>query len=137
MPRQIKLLGTIAIEEDGRSSRIMNSARGIALVAYLIYSSDVQSREQVADLLWEASSTRQSLTRLKELLFRARKWLPQIQATRRTVTFQPDDDDFIDLAALREELAAEDSGRLDEALRLYGGDFLASFYLNDAAYFNE
>jgi DNA-binding SARP family transcriptional activator/Flp pilus assembly protein TadD len=137
MPRRIKLLGNIAFEEDGRPSRIMNSAKGIALAAYLIYNTGAQNREQVADLLWEASSTRQSLTRLRELLVRVRKWLPEVQATRRTVVFQPSADDFIDLLAFREGLASEEPETLDGALRLYEGDFLAGFYLEDAPYFNE
>jgi DNA-binding SARP family transcriptional activator len=137
MPRRIKLLGTIAIEKDGRSSRIMNSDRGIALAAYLIYAGDMQSREQVADLLWKSTSTRQSLTRLRELLVRVRKWLPQVQATRKTLVFQPTEGDFIDLLAFREGLAAENADQLNETLRLYVGDFLENFYLENAPYYNE
>jgi DNA-binding SARP family transcriptional activator/tetratricopeptide (TPR) repeat protein len=138
MVQRIKLLGTVAVAgEDGRASRIMNSARGMALLAYLIYTDEVQRREQVADLLWEATSTRQSLMRLRELLARVRKWLPEVQTTRQTIVFQPANDTFVDLLLLREGLATEDASRLDEALRLYKGDFLANFYLHDAPYFNE
>ena len=134
---RIKLLGTAMVEANGRSSRIISSAKGMALLAYLVYNNDAQSREQVADLLWEASSTKQSLTRLRELLGRVRKWLPQIQATRQTLTFQADEQTVVDLWVLREGLIAKDMAQLDEALQLYKGDFLANFHLDSGAYFNE
>ena len=138
MIHRIKLLGTVTVEEaDGRSSRILQSAKGMALLAYLIYTNEVQSREQVADLLWEASSTKQSLMRLRELLTRVRKWLPEVQTTRQTVSFQAMDDSFVDLWVLRDGLAATEMGQLDEVLRLYEGDFLANFHLTEGAYFNE
>lgn len=135
--QQIRLLGKVLVETDGHSSRLVNSARGVALLAYLVYTNDIQNREHVADLLWEATSTRQSLTRLRELLGRVRKWLPQVKTTRQTVTFQPDDSALVDLWALRQGLQATDNLALDEALQLYKGDFLANFHLDDAAYFNE
>src|SRR5690554_3446413 len=125
MTQRIKLLGTLAIEEDGRrplearGKRLMNSAHGLALVSYLLYCNEIQSREQVADLLWEASSTSRSLMRLRELLARVRRYLPQVQASRMTVTFRAGADDVIDLFLLREGLAREDMAQLDEALRLY------------------
>lgn len=143
MTQRIKLLGTLAIEEDGRrplearGKRLMNSVHGLALVSYLLYCNEIQSREQVADLLWEASSTSRSLMRLRELLARVRRYLPQVQASRMTVTFRAGADDVIDLFLLREGLASEDMAQLDEALRLYEGDFLASFHLPGAPMFNE
>ena len=133
----IKLLGEVVVLVNGRSSRIVDSARGVALLAYLVYTNDVQSRERVADLLWEASSTKQSLARLRELLGRVRKWLPQVQTTRQTVTFQADEHTSVDLWALRNGLQSEDPTRLDEALQLYVDDFLANFYLGEGLYFNE
>ena len=36
MTRQFKLLGNLHIEEDGRSSPLLNSSKGAALLAYLI-----------------------------------------------------------------------------------------------------
>lgn len=137
MTKRIKLLGTMAVEENGRSSRIMGSSRGLALVAYLAYTNDVQTRETVADLLWEASSTRQSLARLRELLGRVRRWLPEVQATRKTITLEATADIVIDLQVLRDGLAAEDIVQVDNALRLYDGDFLSPFYVDNAPYFNE
>jgi DNA-binding SARP family transcriptional activator len=137
MMYRIKLLGSLAIEVDGRSSRIVHSAKGMALLAYLIYTNDVQSREKVADLLWEASSTKQSLMRLRELLARVRKWLPELQTTRQTVSFQATDDCFVDLWVLRQGLATADTSQLDDLLQLYEGDFLADFHLVEGSYFNE
>lgn len=137
MTRRIKLLGGVTIEEEGRPLRLMNSAHGLALVAYLVYCNEIQSRERVADLLWDASSTRRSLMRLRELLVRVRQWLPQIQTSRKTVVFCAEKDDVVDLFLLRDALAGANGAELDRALRLYEGDFLANFYLSDAPYFNE
>lgn len=137
MSQRIKLLGAFVVEEEGGPSRLMDSAHGMALLAFLVYGNEIQSREFVADLLWEASSTRRSLMRLRELLARVRRWLPQLQATRMTVVFRAQDDVVVDLFALREALAGDDMGQLDEALQLYEGDFLANFHLPGASRFNE
>ena len=96
-------------------------------MAYLIYNDKVQNREKMADLLWNASSTRQSLNRLRELLVRVRKWLPHVITTRQTITFQADEGSFVDLFVLRQGLADEDISHLDEALQLYGRRFPGRF----------
>lgn len=141
--QRIKLLGKVNIEdENGRSSRLVNSARGVACLAYLIYAGEGQKREFMADLLWEASSTQQSLGRLRELLYRVRKAIPAVQTSRHTITFQADSGDFVDVLRLQATLALTggsqaDAAQLAAALQLYKGAFLDGFYLEDAPRFNE
>jgi len=133
----IKLLGNLEVMENGRSSRITNSAKGSALLAYLIITNETQSRDKVADLLWEAVSTAQARRNLRELLSRIRKWIPDLQTTRTTIAFKARPDTFVDLYALRNGFNMADPSQIDAALKLYRGDLLASFYLEGIPQFNE
>lgn len=137
MSFRIELLGSFVVEEDGRPSRIANSAKGCALLTYLIVSGGPQSREVIADLLWEAASTRQSLQRLRELLPRVQRWVPRLEVTRQTVGFRPNSGDHIDVLTLRNGLTSNDLDQVDAALQLYDGDLLTSFYLKGVSHFNE
>ncbi|MCP4361639.1 MAG: hypothetical protein GY796_26815 [Chloroflexi bacterium] len=49
------------------------SQKEIALLAYLAHTGQTHNREAVADLLWEARSTRRSLSNLCAVLARLRK----------------------------------------------------------------
>ena len=62
------LLGAPEILEGNSPSELMKSAKGVGLVAYLIINQQTQPRETVADLLWEANTTTQSLKNLRSLL---------------------------------------------------------------------
>lgn len=137
MSRQYKLFGSIEITDNDRPSPAGNSAKGCALIAYLIVTNQTQSREHIADLLWEATTTIQSLKNLRSLLPRIRKWIPELVIGRKTLAFQPRPETFVDLYQLEVGLESVDCSQLDQALRLYSGDLLAGFYLPDAPRFNE
>lgn len=138
MSLRIKLLGVLQIEnETGEISEVMKSNKGCALLAYLLVTNASQPREMLADLLWNATSTAQSLQNLRALLTRLRKWVPELEVTRRQVRFPTETAVFIDYLQL---LTGLDSGEQDEiasALPLYRGDLLDGFYLEDAPRFNE
>jgi len=141
MKRSYNLLGAIAIEEDGRASTLMKSDKGCALIAALIIHDRPLRREYLADLFWDSVNTTQSLTRLRVLLSRARQYAPELQGGRKELSFEatPDTtpDTTVDLLLLRQALATEEVTDLDEGLRLYKGDLLAGFYLEEAPRFNE
>ena len=142
MTRQYKLLGSLAIEENGRSSSLMRSIKRCALVCYLIINKEGESRDLLADLLWESTSTSQARERLRTLLKRTRKAVPELQATRQTIKFQPQSNTLIDLHQLEAVLAEQAKGTiavrtLAEGLQLYTGDLLTAFYVEDAPQFNE
>ncbi len=134
---QYKLLGTLEIEENGRPAAVMKYSKGCALLAYLIITRQGYSREAVADLLWEATSTAHSLRNLRKLLHQLRPFVRELQVTRQQVSFQADGTDFIDFDRLAAALAGQDIARLDEALALYKGELLDGFYLDDAPRFSE
>ena len=137
MIRSIKLLGSLVIEENGRSSPLRKNAKGCALLTYLIVTQRPQSREHIADLLWEARSTAQSLRNLRVLLSRIRPLLPELQISRKEVAFRPEPETEIDYFRLAEALSAPELEPLAIALPLYDGALLANFHIEDAPRFNE
>ena len=145
MKRRIKLLGTLLIEEGEQPSPMMGRSKQCALLAYLIIKQQPQRRESVADLLWESTTTAQSLSRLRTLLKRMRKMMPDLIVSRQSLAFQMDDKTTIDLYQLEEGLNIQDRlsddinavRQVDEALTFYQGDLLSEFHLADAPRFNE
>lgn len=138
MVRQYKLLGTLAIEkDDGQLSPVMKYKKGSALIAYLIVNGRNQSREVVADLLWDASSTNQSLRNLRAILFKIQPLIPELVVSRKQISFRTSEDIEIDYDALQATLNSEDLSVLDSGLALYKGDLLGDFYLDDSNRFNE
>ena len=88
MSLQFNLLGSLNIEKDGEPSELLKSPKGCALVTYLIVTGQTHTREFLADLLWEASSTAQALHNLRTLLNRIRNLVPELQVTRTSLAFQ-------------------------------------------------
>lgn len=82
MARQYRLLGRLEIEDNGHPSAVMKYSKGCALLAYLIVSQQSCRREVLADLLWESSSTAQSLRNLRKLLHQIRPITPELNTTR-------------------------------------------------------
>ena len=138
MALQIKLLGLLQIEgENGAASDIMKWQKGSALLAYLIVTGQPQRREHLADLLWDAPSTAQSLQNLRKLLSRLRRWTPGLNVARQQVDYAVETAAAIDYLRLSQVLASGDIAEMDDALALYAGDLLEGFYLDDAPRFNE
>ncbi|MFZ0548159.1 MAG: BTAD domain-containing putative transcriptional regulator, partial [Candidatus Promineifilaceae bacterium] len=137
MPSQYTLLGKLNIEQDGRIAEVMRSPKICGLLAYLIITNQVHSREEIADLLWDSESTTQSLTRLRVLLGRTKKFAPELSVTRRTIAFEPADDTAVDYQMLMEGLQSTESTVLDKALQLYYDELFGGFYLTDAPRFND
>jgi len=141
MPLQFKLLGSLIIESDGAPSELLKSPKGCALITYLTITGQSHTREFLADLFWEATSTAQALRNLRALLSRIHELVPELQVTRTTLAFQPLPDtavDFLTLQAVLEEDPAQiNDSQLDTTLQLYRGDLLANFYLGGAPRFEE
>ena len=138
MSLRIQLLGPLLIQDkEGSLSEMMKWSKGCALLAYLIITEQTQSREMLADLLWDSSSTAQSLQNLRKLLSRMRKWVPELEVIRKQVFYPTDTAVSIDYTRIKHALATKDIAQMDDALRLYNDDLLSDFYLNDAPQFNE
>ncbi|MEM7800318.1 MAG: BTAD domain-containing putative transcriptional regulator, partial [Chloroflexota bacterium] len=136
MTKQVKLFGLFEIEEDGETISAQNSPKGVALLAYLLVTRRQQSREAIADLLWEASSTAHGLQNLRKHLSRVRKWLPELHIDRQRVGIKPDASLDVDLYQLEEGSSHPDLYERAKTVLLYRGELLSGFYLSDAPEFN-
>ncbi len=137
MQTKIRLFGLPSIEVDGRLSRLTQSKKSIALLAYLVDQQTPQSREVVADLVWDATSTKQSLHRLRELLTRIRPVLVDLKTTRKMIWLEPEPDTEIDFLVWRAAHDAQSIDALNGALGQVRGEFLQGFSLPDVPQFDQ
>ena len=145
-------LGPFRVTLDDRPVNEFPTHKVRALLAYLaVESHRPHPRESLAGLLWPdfpESSARQSLS---QALFSLRRAIgddaagpPYLFVARDTLQFNPESDHWLDLAALDADLSAlpglpvsQTIARLQEAVALYGGEFLEGFSLGDSAPFEE
>ena len=137
MRRHIRLLGPLSITDDGQPSDLLRNAKGCALLAYLIVRGRTESREHLADLLWDSPDTAGSLRNLRVLLTRIRPHLPGLHTTRNSAQYIPQPDQAIDYLALSDNLTAGGARPSLGELRLYRGDLLEGFTLEDAPRYME
>ncbi|MEZ4859880.1 MAG: bacterial transcriptional activator domain-containing protein [Caldilineaceae bacterium] len=142
MIRKIDLTGYLVIEDDDGPSALMKSAKGSALLAYLLVTRQPHTREFLAALLWDGPSTGDTLAALRRLLYRIRPLLPRLAVTHQQIAYPIDEEITIELYALEAALAGDkldddNLDQLDQALRLYRGELLAGFYLEEATGFSE
>lgn len=139
------LLGQTVLSRDGAPLARFRSQKEAALLIYLAQTGAAHPRDVLADLLWESSSTSQSLTNLRTALTRLRKQVGDaLHVTRKTVELTPGNRQQVDsvillhtLAAMGDIDTAEKAAGLQTALAAYRGDFLAGFDLPDAPRFDE
>ncbi len=138
MALRFKLLGVLQIEnEAGEISPVMKSNKWCALLVYLFVTKAAQPREALADLLWDASSTAQSLQNLRALLARFRKWVPELEVTRKQIRYPTETAAATDYDTLIAALDSGDYHEIASALPLYQGVLLDGFYLEGAPRFIE
>lgn len=121
------------------------SQKELALLAYLAHTGQAHNREALADLLWEARSTKQSLSNLRTALARLRKQVGEhLVITRKTVAVTRAVHEQTDTVRFQAMLAGMDKegsvtavSLLSQGLKLYSGEFMAGFSLLDAPRFND
>lgn len=133
-PLVLHLLGGFQPFWQGQLVSGFKSRKAEALFAYLVCQSRPHARETLATMFWDESSQEQALANLRKLLAE----LPPIVAdylliTRQTVTFDSEQQYWLDAAAFQHLLAHDTD--LVGAVALYQGDFLADFSLPDSPEF--
>lgn len=139
------LLGQTVLSKNGAPLANFRSQKEAALLVYLAQTGQAHPRDFLAELLWESSSTKQSLTNLRTVLTRLRQNVGDVlRVTRTSVALKPENRQQVDSAILLEALAkwgpgdtAVNPATLQNILHTYQGDFLADFNLADAPQFNE
>ncbi|MBN1260632.1 MAG: tetratricopeptide repeat protein [Anaerolineae bacterium] len=160
---ELHVLGGFQATLNGTSIDRLRSNKTRALLAYLLVEPPVpQRRESLATLFWGESSEHKANLSLRVALSNLRKTLgiqdeddeapdSLLVITRRTVQRQIRDENcWVDVRAFESRLhacqihthtalenCAECAGRLEHAVLLYKGDFLAGITLSDAPLFDE
>jgi len=154
----VALLGPLRITLDGQpvSAFAYNKAR--ALLAYLAVEAErPHHRDALVGLLWPElpdtaarTNLRQALANLREAIGDANATPPFLLITRDTIQFNPASDYDLDISTFMALLAACEShahrrlercrscaARMQQAISLYGGEFLAGFLVGGSAPFEE
>jgi DNA-binding SARP family transcriptional activator len=142
---EVFLLGEITFHSHSKPITQFRSQKEIALLAYLAHTGQTHNREALADLLWEARSTSQSLSNLRTALARLRKQVgDHLIVTRKTVAVTPAVHEQTDSVRFQAMLAGAGGERsvtavnlLAQGLALYCGEMMAGFSLPDTPRFND
>jgi DNA-binding SARP family transcriptional activator len=127
------------------------SQKARALLAFLALDRDQSlEREKLAGLLWSERSTESARRNLRQALYSIRSAVAGekgtsslFQSAQRTLQITPEIDCWVDVDAFEESARrglgepGPDPHHLAAAARLYRGDFLAGFYLQDSPLFEE
>ena len=163
----ITLLGTMQFTLDGRPLQGLESAKVRLLLAYLaVESGQAHAREQLAGLFWPEMSESQARHSLSQAIHNLRQALGEagtgdlsgqvgkasafILVTPHTVQFNPHSNTCLDVHAFEQAIAAAHTHNhrrlatcppcarlLQEAARLYQGDFLPGASLRGCQAFEE
>lgn len=152
------LFGPIQVLVDGNRAASFTYNKARALLAYLAVEADrAHQRDALVGLLWpdlpnDAARTnlRQALADLRQGIGDASASPPYLHVTRETIQFNAGSTHALDVAAFLELTSActvhphralrrcsACAARIEQAMALYRGDFLAELQLVDSAPFEE
>lgn len=143
-------LGGLTIQRGGKPVSALHSRKAQALLVYLAVTGRPQSREVLADLLWEDFSQQKAMNNLRVVLSSLRKQLGEhLQITRDKAGMNPEVDYDLDVAVLDANLDnsrkferktggldGETAARIEQAVELYKGEFLKGFFVEKAPEFD-
>lgn len=137
---KISLLGTPQIHTNGLSLSTAITGRELALLAFLAVTGKPHDRGTLVDLLWNDVSEQQALKNLRNVLYSLRKSIGSyLDITRQKLALMADNSYWLDVTIFHNYwLAPQNSDRqemLPEILKLYRGNFLEGFTIQDAPVF--
>lgn len=133
----LELLGDFRLRDEAGALATISARKSQAMLAYLgVKPAQLVSRDKIASLLWSSTAPEQARQSLRQTLSTLRKELSQISSQKILV----EEGDFLSLDPALvhvdvvefEHLVAEGTPEaLDPATRLYGGDFLDGFMIDE------
>lgn len=132
---EVQLLGFPSLRLDGRGIDL-TLRKGLGLLAYLADSRTPIGRDHMAGLLWPDADADAARGRLRRTLHKIRVafTIHVIDADRTMLALAPSIAARVDTHAFEAACAA---GELNEALRLYAGDFLQGLSIEGCTAFEE
>ena len=132
---EVQLLGFPSLRLDGRGVDLA-LRKGLGLISYLADARAPVGRDHMASLLWPEADAEAARSRLRRTLHKIRVafTVDVIEADRTSLALAPSIEARIDAHAFEAACAA---GELNEALRLYAGDFLQGLSIEACAAFDE
>lgn len=150
---EICLLGPFQVHLSDKPINDFASAKVQALLAYLAVEAQyAQPRAKLAGWFWPEQPEPAARLNLRQTLFSLRQVIPPIYllTTPQTIQFSPDSDYRLDVTRFTELVTGcrrhphpnivtcqPCVARLEQAVELYRGDFLADFYIEDSPAFEE
>lgn len=139
---ELQFLGTPQLYLRGECLNQQISGRPLALWAYLVVTGVPHARDVLADLLWTDLDNQQARNNLRYLLPELRKMFGEyLSVTTKSISFNRQQPYTLDIEVLRTTLAAPtesiNNQRLQAAVDLYRGEFLAGFSVRQAPVFEE
>jgi DNA-binding SARP family transcriptional activator len=133
----LELLGDFRLRDESGSLITISAKKSQAMLAYLgVKPTQLVSRDKMAGLLWSSTAPEQARQSLRQTLSTLRKELSQISEQKILV----EEGDFlsldpalchVDVVELEALIANGTPEALDPATRLYGGDFLDGFHIDE------
>lgn len=133
----LELLGDFRLRSDSGSLVTISAKKSQAMLAYLaVKPSQLFSRDKMANLLWSSTAPEQARQSLRQTLSTLRKELAQISPQKILL----EEGDFlsldaslvqVDVVEFESLVSAGTAEALDPATRLYGGDFLDGFLIDE------
>ncbi len=141
----IHLLGPFHVTLNEEPVTEFESNKVRALLAYLaVEASRPHSRDELTGLLWPNQPDRTARRNLSQALFNLRCAIrddaahpPFLHITRRAIQFNQDSDHRLDVADFVACIATSGVQQLEKADRLYRGEFLTGFFVDDSISFGE
>ena len=142
---QMNLFGSVRLAFPESPILRFRGQTEVALLIYLAQTRQSHRRDALADLLWDARSSKQALGNLRTTLTRLRQQVGDVViVTRDCLAFDPDVRQQVDSVRFEAQVQAlatcrssEDASQLHAALALYTGAFLAAFSLPSAPRFDD
>jgi DNA-binding SARP family transcriptional activator len=133
----LELLGDFRLRDESGGLVTISARKSQAMLAYLgVKPSQLVSRDKMASLLWSSTAPEQARQSLRQTLSTLRRELAQVSPQKLLV----EEGDFlsldaalvhVDVVELETLVAAGTPEALDPAMRLYEGDFLDGFMIDE------
>lgn len=134
---QLELLGDFRLRSESGALLTISAKKSQAMLAFLgVKPSQLVSRDKMASLLWSSTAPEQARQSLRQTLSTLRKELAHVSPLKLLV----EEGDFlsldaslihVDVAEFESLIATGTAEALDPATRLYGGDFLDGFQIDE------